>query len=73
MVSGKSVQYTESLSISDKWRYLEKTRGIGDPYGCSLSVLSQDDLLPVRSTDIKGSVTCKMIIFQIKFHANFVI
>ena len=49
---GESVQYTESLSISDKRRYLEKTKEIGDPYGCPLSVLSQDDLPPVRSTDI---------------------
>ena len=39
-------------SQSDKWRYLEKTREIEDPYGHSLSVLSQDDLPPVKSTDI---------------------
>ena len=37
---------------SDKWKYLEKTKEIGDPYGYPLSVLSQDDLPPVRSTDI---------------------
>ena len=49
---GESVQYTESLSISDKRRYLEKTKEIGDPYGYPLSALSQDDLPPVRSTDI---------------------
>ena len=55
MASGsgnESVQYTESLSISDKRRYLEKTKEIGDPYGYPLSALSQDDLPPVRSTDI---------------------
>ena len=45
--SGESVQYTESLSISDKRRYLEKTKEIGDPYGYPVSALSQDDLPPV--------------------------
>ena len=50
--SGESVQYTESLSISDKQRYLEKTKEIGDPYGYPVSVLSQDDLPEVRPTDI---------------------
>jgi len=49
---GEFVQYTENLSISDKRRYLEKTKEIGDPYGYLLSALSQDDLPPVRSTDI---------------------
>ena len=49
---GEFVQYTENLSISDKRRYLEKTKEIGDPYGYPLSALSQDDLPPVRSTDI---------------------
>ena len=48
---GEPVQYTKSLSISDKQRYLEKTEEIGDPYGYSLNALSQDDLPPVRSTD----------------------
>lgn len=50
--SNESVWYTESLSISDKRRYLEKTKDIGDPYGYPVSALSQDDLPPVRSTDI---------------------
>ena len=49
---GESVQYTESLSISDKRKYLEKTKEIGDSYGYPLSALSQNDLPPVRSTDI---------------------
>ena len=49
---GESVQYTETLSIGDKRRYLEKTEEVGDPYGYPLSALSQDDLPPVRSTDI---------------------
>ena len=40
------------ISISDKRRYLEKTKEIGDPYGYSLSALSQDELPPVGSTDI---------------------
>ena len=53
--SNKSVQYSkysENLSISDKRRYLEKTEDIGDPYAYPLGVLNQDDLPPVRSTDI---------------------
>jgi len=52
MASGngvESVQYTECLSISDKQRYLEKTKEIGGLYGYPLSTLSQDDLPPVRS------------------------
>ena len=48
----ESVQYSESLSISDKRRYLEKTKEIGDPYGYPLNALSRDDWPPVRSTDI---------------------
>ena len=48
----ESVQYSESLSISDKRRYLEKTKEIGDPYGYPLNALSQDDWPSVRSTDI---------------------
>ena len=50
--SDKPVAYTKSLSISDKRRYLEKTKDIGDPYSYPLSMLNQEELPPVRSTDI---------------------
>lgn len=51
-VSSQSVsRYVNSLSISDKRRYLEKTEDIGDPYCFDVDSLDEN-LPPVRSTDI---------------------
>ena len=46
------VPYAETLKISDRKRYLEKTKDIGDPYTYSTHDLSAENLLPVRTTDI---------------------
>ena len=45
-------KYFNKLSISDKRRYLEKTKDIGDPYGYSLNSLNSEDLPAIMSHDI---------------------
>ena len=45
-------KYFDRLSISDKRRYLEKTKDIGDPYGYSVNSLDMKDLPAIRSHDI---------------------
>ena len=44
--------HSAELSVSDKRRYKEKTKDIGNPYLFELSTLSEDSLPPVLSTDI---------------------
>ena len=51
-VAVKLSEYAEGLVVSNKRRYLEKTRDIGDPYCFESSSLKADVLPPVRSTDI---------------------
>ena len=46
------VPYAETLKISDRRRYLEKTKDIGYPYAYSTHDLSAENLPPVRTTDI---------------------
>ena len=45
-------EYFDGLSVSDKRRYLEKTKDTGDPYCFSLDLLSSEDLPAIRSHDI---------------------
>ena len=45
-------KYFNRLSISDKRRYLEKTKEIGDPYGYSLNSVESEDFPDIRSHDI---------------------
>lgn len=45
-------KYFGGLSVSDKRRYLEKTKDIGDPYCYSFDSLSSDDFPAIRSHDI---------------------
>ena len=44
--------HSADLSVSDRRRYLEKTKDIGNPYLFADSALSKDSLPPVLSTDI---------------------
>ena len=48
----RPVCYADTLNISDRRRYLEKTKDIGDPYAYSTHDLNNDILPPVRTTDI---------------------
>ena len=45
-------EFASSLSVSNKRRYLEKTRGVGDPYLIPTDELQKDVLPPVQCTDI---------------------
>jgi len=50
--AAETVSYADTLNISDRRRYLEKTKDIGDPYAYSTCNLNDEILPPVRSTDI---------------------
>ena len=45
-------EYTSNLSVSNKRRYLDKIRGVGDPYLIPTNELQIDVLPPVQCTDI---------------------
>ena len=45
-------EFTSNLSVSNKRRYLEKVRGVGDPYLIPTNELQIDVLPPVQCTDI---------------------
>ena len=47
-----SKDHSADLSVSDRRRYLEKIKDIGNPYLFADSALSEDSLPPVLSTDI---------------------
>ena len=44
--------HSADLSVSDRRRYLEKTKDIGNPYLFADSAFSDDSLPPMLSTDI---------------------
>ena len=47
-----SSEYFDGLSVTDKQRYLEKTKDTGDPYCFSLDSLSGEDLPAIRSHNL---------------------